>query len=133
MAEKINREVAEAEINKWLDHKKISPAKRETYKTNIDSMVDAVMEGTLVLREDFYLEQNLKFPVGKDDATAKMEYQPRLNGVQIDQAMKGVKATDTFGTIDAYISALTGQVKGVIRQLDSVDKSLANDIVVFFL
>jgi hypothetical protein len=49
---KVNRELAEQTVDKWLDYKRVKPAKRESYKASIENITDAVEEGSLILNEE---------------------------------------------------------------------------------
>ena len=66
MSKKIPLKTAEAEIKKWLDHKRVKPKKRESLQDNIDSMVDSIVDWTLVLQEDMKLVHTLSFPLEND-------------------------------------------------------------------
>jgi hypothetical protein len=128
----VAKEIAVADVNRWLHAKKISNKKRETYKTTIDQLVDFVEEGVLSLNDDNVFVHTLKFPVGVDTITNKLEYKLRLS---VDASIDALKGTNGSGTetVLAYVSALTGQVKGFIKKLDSEDYSVAQAITVFFL
>jgi hypothetical protein len=131
---KVNRETAEAEINSWLDFKKISEKKRTNYKENIESLVDAVCEGILSVNpEGKELVQILNFPIGEEMKVNKLEYKPRLTVGAVQSHLNGVKATDADGRIIAYIAALTSQPKELIKKMDTEDNGLAQSIAVFFL
>lgn len=126
-------EVAQKDIDKWLDFKKVSPSKRERLKDNIEALVEAVCSGSLVVTEKHELEQTLIFPFEGEAPTAKLIYKPRLNVGQISDKLKGVKSTDLKGFLAAYISALTDQPMALCKRLDTEDNSLAENIAVFFL
>ena len=129
----VAREVAAQEIEKWLDYKKINDRKREQYKDSIDALIDAVSDGVLTVDEDHNLVQSLKFPIGNEVTTSKLEYKPRLKVASVHSALQGVKTADADGRICAYIAALTSQPKGVITALDTEDYSIGQAIAIFFL
>ena len=133
MAEVVSREVAQSEIDKWLDHKKISAKKREQQKDSIDSLVDAVVEGTLVLKEDFTLVHTLKFPTDGESPIKTLEYKPRLKMDIVHAHLQNVKSTDADGRVAAYVAALTTKSKTIVKALDTEDYSVAQSIAVFFL
>lgn len=128
----IANEIAVAEVNRWLDAKKIGAKKRETYKSTISQLVEYVEEGVLILSDDCIFTHALKFPIGVDTTTTKLTYKLRLS---VDASIEGLKGTNGSGTetVLAYVSALTGEVKGFIKKLDSEDYSVAQAITVFFL
>lgn len=131
--DKITREVAEAEVNSWLDYKKIGQEKRETYKKNIDNMVEAIMDGWLMLQEDKTFKHLLKFEVGEEKKVTELSYTPRITVSKINTAMKGVPSNDGDARILAYAHALTGTAKGILSKLDTEDYNISQAIVLFFL
>ena len=134
---KIPLETAQAEVDKWLDFKKVKDQKRENNKEQIELIVDAICEGTLVLDEKtLVFTHKLSFPLGSSDKEGtikELTYKPRLMVRDINAKMKGVKAGDSDGRIVGYIAALTDQPSGIITSLDTEDNSLAQQIVAFFL
>lgn len=131
---KIAKEVAEKEIKEWLDAKKVSATKREAYKDNIETLVDAIAEGYLTkAKETNVLTQTLMFEVGEEKKINTLTFQPRLMISKIHESMKGEKSTDADARVLAYISALTGQPKGIIKKLDTEDYSVPQAIALFFM
>lgn len=134
---KIPLKTAQAEVDKWLDFKKVKTQKRENNKEQIELIVDAVCDGTLVLDEKtLVFTHKLLFPLGNSDnegTIKELTYKPRLMVRDINAKMKGVKANDPDGRIVSYVSALTDQPSGIIASLDTEDNSLAQQIVSFFL
>ena len=131
--EAISKELALQEVEKWLDFKKVSANKRESYKDNIDSIANSISDGILVLNEDFTITQNLLFPFGVERKIEKLSYKPRLTTGQVYNHMQGIKASDVDGRLQAYICALTGSVKEIVKQLDTEDNAVAQNIAIFFL
>lgn len=134
---KIPLQTAQAEVDKWLDFKKVKDQKRENNKEQIELIVDAMCEGTLELDDKtLVFTHHLSFPLGSSDKEAtitKLTYKPRLMVRDINAKMKGVKSGDSDGRIVGYIAALTDQPSGIITSLDTEDNSLAQQIVAFFL
>lgn len=130
---KIPKETATGEVTTWLDHKKVSENKRELQKDTIDTLVDAICDGLLVVREDKILELTLKFPLDGEIPKKTLEFKPRINAGTVQKHLQGVKASDIDGRLTAYICALTGEPKSVIGKLDTEDVGIANAIAVFFL
>lgn len=130
----IPRETATDEVNGWLDYKKVSAKKRETHKEHIDNLVDAMVEGNLTLNEAKEFTQLLKFPIeGGEEKLSELKYKPRLKVETVQMHLHGVKPSDNYGLINAYISALTTKPKALIKNLDSEDYTLAYGIAVFFM
>ncbi len=132
----MNYEMAQAEVNKWLDAKKVKQRKRESYPDAIEHITNAIAEGSLFLSEDFKLTQKLSFPVCDNSGAevfSELEYKPRLTVFDTQAATKNVKAGDADGRIMAYASALTGKSNGLLGKLDTEDYTLVQSITVFFL
>lgn len=132
MAEKVSKEIALNEVNNWLDFKKVSEKKREGYKENIETLADFISDGVLSLQENVFTQQ-LNFAVGDGGTITKLEYKPRLNMKVVNEQLQGVKATDADGRIVAYIAALTGQPKNIVKLLDTEDYAVAQAIALFFV
>lgn len=130
---KVGREVAEKEIIGWLDCKRVSDKKREDQKENINSLISAVCEGSLTVKDDNTLVHELLFPIGSEAKIAKLEYKPRIHMGVIHKHLEGIKPSDADGRICAYIAALTSNPKDVVRLLDTEDYSIAQSIAIFFL
>ncbi len=133
---KVDKEVAVAEVNTWLDYKKVNDQKRETYKDNIEALVNAVMDGNLSLKEDKTFVHALKFPIESTDgkpAFETFEYKPRLKMETIHLHLQNVKAGDADGRVCAYVAALTSKSKDIVKKLDTEDYSIAQAIAIFFL
>lgn len=134
-APQVDRETAEQEIESWLDAKKIFPSTREDSKDAIETLIEAVMYGVLTYNKDeqHKLTHQLQFPLGEEGLTvATFEYKHRINDKILQKYMKGVSGKDGDARINATLAALTGQPRGIIEGLDTIDKKVANAIVVFF-
>lgn len=157
--EKVSRDQAKAEVIAWLDKKKIFEADRngEAAEQNIKILTEAIVEGVLVLDANVTIEDStpkekegavssfewqheLMFPI-KSQAGEKetptsisiLKYKLRLNDRMLQGPLTGVKSTDADQRMLAYISALTGQPKAILANLDSQDKKIATAIVSFFV
>lgn len=131
--EKIAKEVAIAEVDKWLDMKKVSQSKREAYKDHIEILVESVVEGNLILNEDGSLTQKLIFPIEGEMSVSELVFKPRLNRRNVIPHLNGVKSSDGDGRIVAYMAALTGKPKNLLNSLDFEDSRISDSIVVFFV
>lgn len=133
----VSLDIATADINSWLEYKKASERKIEAYKENIDSLIDAICEGQIIVNNNpdgsVNLTHILKFPVGKDIQITKFDYSPRLAVGTVQKHLQGVKSTDADGRLMAYVAALTNQPKSIIALLDTEDYSIAQAIALFFL
>lgn len=133
MEKLVSIEVAETEIKKWLDYKKIGPTKQEANKENIKTLTEAISEGVLRITEDFEIIHTLKFPIKEEIETTELKYKPRIAVKTIHQYMVGVKSDNGDGRILAYVAALTGKPKAVLTNLDLEDYSICTAIAIFFL
>lgn len=131
--DKVNIEIATADVERWLNHKKISDKKRASYKANIESLVDAVVAGQMTINEECVITHNLSFEFGEETKIKSLNYKPRVSIGQVQQYLKDVKSDDADGRIVGYISALTGQPREIVKKLDTEDYSVAQSIAIFFL
>lgn len=133
---KVSQEQAEKEITSWLDAKKISQTKREAKKDAVEALVNAMIDGELILNAaDMTFQQSLKFPLrgDKDAGLAKLTYKSRLSTQQMQACLKGAKLGDGIGVIISVIACLTGELDQSIKLLDTEDLSIGQSIATFFL
>tara|TARA_R110001606_G_scaffold380908_2_gene541724 strand:+ start:3723 stop:4136 length:414 start_codon:yes stop_codon:yes gene_type:complete len=124
---------ATAEVNAWLDHKKVKTKKRKSYEEQIDNLIEAICTGQLSMNDEtFEFTQTLQFPIGKDNRDT-LVYKPRVSVGAFYVHLKGVKADDVDGRIFAYVAGLTGNLVAVITKVDPEDYDICKDIAVFFL
>lgn len=129
--ENVSLDVAQKDIERWLEFKRISSRRREDLSDQIDALVGMVSDGSLVVKEDCSMELSLS--VELEDGTSKLDFKPRLQLRQVQPRLKEVKAGDGDGRIMAYLSALTGKNTGVLGLMDTVDYTACSNIVIFFL
>jgi hypothetical protein len=131
--EKIDPEIAQSEFKRWAEAKKIPEKALEKHEDDAEAIVDAIREGSLLLEDDLSFTQNLKFPV-KEGEINQLKYKFRISEGELAASTKGLRADELIGQMPiCYISALTGQNRGIIRSLDPVDVSLGKHIAAFFL
>lgn len=124
--------IATDTVNDWLNFKRIPLNKREALQSMIDNMVNAVVEGDLVLDEETKVwKHTLIFPEG---AISELTYKPRISDRDTDKYAKAAKGTDFQAIMKRTILALTDAPLGVINALDSsTDKQIAESIAIFFV
>lgn len=128
----ISLEQAQKEFQKWADAKRLSEKVIEKHIDDKEAMVDAIMNGNLILNEDNTLKQILEFPV-KDGQVKELVYKFRITEGELAASTRGIRTDDLIGQFSlCYVAALTGQDRGTIRVLDSVDVSLGKHIAAFF-
>lgn len=132
---KVEREVASAEVEKWLDEKKVSQTKRESKKEQIESLVCGIMDGDLILNEKGEFEQTLKFPGDAPAAVKKMVYKQRILIGDVQHHIKNnkIQLADFDGRINCYIQTLTSAPYAVIAKMESTDYDIMQSIAVFFM
>lgn len=133
MEQVVSKEVAQAEITKWLDSKKIGSLKRESQENQINVLVEAICDGFLKVESDCTLVQTLKFETTEGKPIKELRYKSRLTLKEVNQHLQSVKATDVDGRILAYAAALTGEAKGILVRFDTEDSSVMQAIVLFFI
>jgi hypothetical protein len=131
---KVSEDVAEKDVNRWLDAKKISDDKRQSMSDTIKEMVGYVKEGNLIISDDGKITQVLNFEIGEEDKVSELQYQNRISVDDIHKRMIGsqIKAGDVDGRIRVYVAALTKKPYALIGKLDSTDWSVASTIASFF-
>jgi hypothetical protein len=131
---KVTEEIAEQDVNRWLDTKKISEDKRQSLKETIKDMIGYVKEGNLIISNDGKITQILNFEIGEEEKVSEFQYQNRISVDDIHKRMTGsqIKAGDADGRIRIYVSALTRKPYALIGKLDSTDWSVASTIASFF-
>jgi len=125
----ITHEVAEKEILTWVPLKRLSDRKKESFKDITENLIDAMMDGHLVLREDGCLVQKLQEPKGD---LKQLEFKNRIEIGEIHKQTANEKTDGDVRTL-AVVAALTGQAKGFLRKLEPHDYSVSQSIAVFFL
>ena len=133
---KVDLKTASDEVDKWLDYKRLNDKKRESRKEQIETLLDAIADGNLILNEDNTITYKLAFPIEDQNgspALTELKFKPRIASGDVDNYLKGIKPSDADGRLRAYISCLTGVSSGLIKKLDTVDTDVPQAIALFFL
>ena len=134
---KVERNVAEQEVEAWLDFKNVSPRKRKEHEEIIETLVNAVEDGVLSIdSESFEITQKLYIPVENNEGEVTLDslkYVARAKVFEIHNGLKGIKGSDPQSMILGYASAITKQPKPVLRNLDTSDFGIAQAISIFFM
>lgn len=132
---KVPLDIATAEVNNWLDAKRITEKKRQEYADFIENLIEGVMEGFLVVNSDNTLTQKLAFPIldeNQSEVLNSLNYKFRISEADKIKYRKSVQKDDNGFMLT--LLALTDAPRGHITLLDSsVDKPLADAIALFFL
>src|SRR5690606_13108970 len=126
----VDFETARADVDRWLDHKRVSPSKRTNMNDSIDTLTDAIMDGYLSIDSECRITQKLRFPLGEDESIGTLVFKPRLSNMEAKKYLKDIKSSDIDGRLTSYVSALTGVGKDIINKLDSEDTGIANAVAV---
>lgn len=127
---KVSREVAEKDVERWLDFKRVKELKREKNKEAIESIIECIMDGTLVIDDECVITHNLLFPLGNDENIKELKYAPRLTVGRISEYTKNAKTNDE--RVRGYISALSGVSNGLLSNMETEDYSVVGNVVIFF-
>jgi len=130
---KTAEDIATEEMQMWLDHKRMSEAKREELKDNQETLIAEMAEGWLRLDQDtMELKQKLRFPLGESEDIKELHYRPRIKMGDLRPYLKNVGIQDIDERLYAYAACLSGKTKGVIRGMDPEDYRVAQAIAAFF-
>ena len=128
--EKVNLETATKDVERWLDYKKVKPRRREQFQAFIDTLVDAVQVGQLVLEDDMTFKMNLDFPVAE---TSELKFKPRISDTQLSNYKRNIKGADAWDTQQlVLLCGLTDQSTAIIKGMDTSDRNTADAIIIFF-
>ncbi len=134
--QKVSLEQAQAEVQEWLDYKKITDREREKMQEFEDVLIDNIVDGYLQIDESYNFTYQMKFPIQDEDgneALSKLTFKPRLDVLSKDKALRGVKSDDSEGRQIAYVSALTNVAKGLLKKMDTEDNKVCTAIIMYFL
>ena len=129
----VSREIAEADVQRWLEAKRIRQTKRESLKEYIESLVLEIMDGFITIDENCNLTQKLRFPIGLHENVKELNFETRLKVLDVNPFLQKVAQGDNDGRVLAYILAATKQPLGFIQALDTEDLGVSQSIAVFFL
>ncbi len=140
----MSQEVAEQELERWFDFRRVkerirnNPDEGVGYDVTRQALIDGFMYGQLeFIQESGILKQKLFWPVENEDGEVVLKellWKPRIREKDLANPMKNVKQSDTNGRMKAYISAYTGENKGVLGMMDLADDyGLATSINTYFL
>lgn len=129
---KVDFQTAQADVQRWLDAKKISEKKREALRSMSENMIDAIQEGKLIVEDDCTLTQVLDFPEGL--SKTELKYKLRISPIMLEGPKRTVKGDDWQDNLTRTIMALTDCSVNDARKLDtSTDRAVAESIATFFL
>lgn len=132
----ISAEVAQNEVEKWLDLRRVKPSLREKYKDAVQVMVESVCDGSLVLQDNGSLKQTLVFPIETKDgdiALTELVYKPRFKVKELSMQSQDMNASNSLDITISYVSAVSSVSKSLVKEMDMEDYKVAQCIVTFFM
>lgn len=131
----VSFEQAREEVDNWLEDRRIQPSIIEKNHDSIEIIVEAVVYGQLALVDGQFV-QKLQYPLKKEKTDEvileELTYKNRLTDADLSGHLRNLDTSNPLAFIKAYLAALTDKPKPLLSKLESVDKRVANAIVVFF-
>ena len=126
----VSREIAEQEVEKWLDFKRVRPKKRKAMEDSIKELIESFEEGILELDSATHeIKQNLIWEAGNRKF---LTFKPLLTVGASQRRLQSVKSSDGHAMISAYVSELTGENSGIIGGMNTEDYGISRTIAGFF-
>jgi len=120
---KVDRESAISEINKWIDEIGYEDGHIESEPTLTDEMlIKSVMSGEVVFDESGQLVVKLKHPIESkegDPLHTELTFKHTVAVFEYNNAVKGVKADDADGRMLATIAVFTNVATSRINRLST--------------
>ncbi len=134
MADVITREIAEKEVNAWLQYKKVPEDYIAGSRMYIKGIEIAVREGSMVIDPTtFEITHKLKWPIGAADfEITELKYKARVGVSVIAANIAGIPVTDLTNRTLGILAALCGKPRTEIAPMDSEDFRAASDVAAFF-
>lgn len=131
---KVAEEVAEKEIERWLDARLTSDKKKNDMADSIRELVSAVVEGNLIVNENGTLTQKLIIPFGEESVVKEVNYKLRISAGDIQKRMtfNKIKQGDIDGRLMVHVCAATNLSFEQVGKMDSADYTIASTIGNFF-
>ena len=136
MENAIAQEIAEKDVQRWMDFKNLKPRKREERQAEIETIIESICDGDLILDKEFNFIQTLRNPVVDNEGKSilkEFKFKPRLLLEDVEPFLMNVKSTNMIGMLAAYTSALTGVGAGLTKKIDTDENKTTQAIVMFFL
>lgn len=132
---KLSAEIAKKEALKWLASTgKLSISVTDkAEQANFTILVEAFMDGRLVLAENGELVQTLTHPIGEKEVVKNIAYKNRLKAREISNEVSSMENPGWDARLIGYISALTRNSSAIIDELSHVDYKFASAVAYFFM
>lgn len=128
----VSQGVAVKDVNRFLDYRKVSDKRREEFKDQVDSLVEMVMDGDMVVNDDCSITYKIAFT--EDLPWSELKFMPRVKTRVVHEILRNhVKGSDGDGRVYAYLAAHSGITFGEVRLLDSFDSSRLSSLALFLM
>lgn len=132
MNTKVTREVAEQDVNAWLDNKRVRDTQREANKTSVESLIEAVMYGDISIdTKTFTITHTLQCKV--EGLFDSLNYKPRITVGDRQKVSSAMKANDVESIILCTVAAISDKSASHIQRMDTEDYKIAQAVAVFFM
>lgn len=130
----VDYEIAKSDVNAWLDEIRCKPRKRDSKSDEIETLIEAVQYGELILNDSREFTLKLEHPIESGDSPIEeLKFKNRCSISGVRQQLKGIKDGDFQGMYLAYAAVMTGKPKGTLNKMETMDAELMRTIVGFFL
>lgn len=132
----IDYDTALADINAYIDKKRLLPKRRESLQAPIEAIAEAISLGFIVIGDNDIITHTLIDPI-KDSAGNiaydKIIYKSRLDPSIVNKKISELKVL-TQATQTAVISSLlTDQPIAVLNKMEPQDRNICDCISLFFV
>lgn len=129
---KIDIETAKADVNRWLDLKKIPNAQRSKNQKSFDHLVMAVMHDGISIDKDGVITHKLNYPIENKEGVSvcdSFKYKVRLTADEIQACIEAGGDNKIYGAALTSNNAVPSDYFG---KIDTTDLNILTSIVVFF-
>lgn len=131
----VSKEIAEKDLNAWLDFQDVADDVREIMKSYINIILRGMQSGKVVIdTKTMDLTQKLKNPFGKEYQITKLKF--KSTGLSIDDVERNKESIPAeFQNRDelAHIAVATGEPFSVLKQMSTKDLNTSIAIIFFFI
>jgi hypothetical protein len=128
---KIEKEVAQADFDRWFEVKKLPKTRREgESESMVNELLGSIEEGFIVLQDDGGVKLFLREPLTGERPLNELNFVPRLTAGQL-MSKTGYAKTSQEKQV-ATIAAFSDEVGGTIRALGTIDLTIAAVITNFY-
>lgn len=134
--EVISEDLAQQEVDKWLNAHKIRKTVREKNASYIATLTDAMIDGLLVLNEDNSFSQTLLFPIQDEDGVVKvanLNFKYRFKVRELSREVEGINPNNPIELTVSFVSALSCISRPLVLSMDYSDYKISSAVASFFI